>query len=271
MGLIGAVIYTFFIAKCRTHLNHGGELIFITPRSFLKSTNAQALNHRLYEEGLITHDYELGDRVILIGYSPNCAIWRWEKDRTDRDTETGGRFRHKDGQLWFGDIAEERLGDYFDIKVGAVTVSGADRIFNNNKRGCTDFVCSTTARDGSTRRMIYNRKDRSLAQHKHILLSRRIRKLDESNWWESGRKHHERAGWHIYVNCKPRHLKSFFASQITAYDGSVLALFPRHNIDANDAVEKLNANNWEGLGFVCNGRLLFTQKSLENAPEELAL
>ena len=29
---------------------------------------------------------------------------------------------------------------------------------------------------------------------------------------------------------------------------------------------KLNAVDWADLGFVCDGRFLFTQRSLENAP-----
>jgi adenine-specific DNA-methyltransferase len=30
--------------------------------------------------------------------------------------------------------------------------------------------------------------------------------------------------------------------------------------------EKLNAVNWYELGFVCDGRYIFSQKSLENSP-----
>ncbi|NLF54194.1 MAG: class I SAM-dependent methyltransferase, partial [Thauera phenolivorans] len=56
-----ANLYLFFIAKCVRHLRPGGELIFITPRDFLKATSAVKLNRLLYEAGSITDAIELGD------------------------------------------------------------------------------------------------------------------------------------------------------------------------------------------------------------------
>ena len=262
-------LYLFFIAKCMEHLHCKGELIFITPRDFLKATNSAILNKELYRQGSMTHYCELGDKAVFNGYSPNCAIWRWVKGRKSRRMKTGGIFCCKNGQIWFCDDAPRGcLGDYFDIKVGAV--SGADSIFANAREGNKDFVCSTTAKDGATRRMIYNTKHKALNPHKKRLLARRIRHFDESNWWEWGRKHHEQDGDRIYVNCKTRNPKPFFASEKTAYDGSVLALFPRKKMDLGKVAKLLNAVDWAELGFVCGGRLLFTQKSLQNAPVELA-
>ena len=259
-------LYLFFINKCIDHLNDHGELILITPRDFMKATSAQKLNSRLYREGTITHFYDLGDAKIFQDAMPNCAIWRWQKGRRERRTETGGSFHYKNGQLWFGKPFSGRLGDYFDIKVGAV--SGADKIFTNQYGG-TDFVCSTTIKDRSLRRMIYNQKHKSLYRYKAVLMQRKIRKFNESNWWQWGRKYHQKKGRRVYVNCKTRMAKPFFASNSEAYDGSVLALFPRKGIEADNAAQKLNGVDWQQLGFVCDGRLLFTQQSLENAPVEI--
>lgn len=53
-----------------------------------------------------------------------------------------------------------------------------------------------------------------------------------------------------------------------AYDGSVLAVFPRFKVDLEDLkmlCEMLNNVDWEELGFVCDGRFLFSQRSLENS------
>lgn len=254
-------LYLFFIDKCINHLNDFGELIFITPRSFLKATSAKNLNQRLYEEGSITHFYDLGDATIFKGASPNCAIWRWEKGRKSRETETGGDFCFSDGQLWFGAIGNMRLGNLFEVKVGAV--SGADDIFIN-ENGNVDMVCSTTLKDGKTRRVIYNQKDESLLKHKKRLMNRKVRKFDETNWWMWGRGYCERKGMRIYVNSKTRISKPFYASNVVAYDGSVLALFPKKEMDIQKAVEKLNNADWAKLGFVCDGRYMFTQRSLGN-------
>ena len=260
-------LYLFFIAKSICHLNRNGELIFITPRDFLKATSAKKLNEVLFRCGTMTHYYEMGDAQIFDNATPNCAIWRWEKDSVDREMDTGTVFQYVNGQIYFGQGSQSKLSDFFDIKVGAV--SGADDVFANKNRGCTDMVCSTTAKDGKTRRMIYDRFDRSLLLHKQRLLNRRVRHFDEANWWQWGRKYCDRKGVRIYVNGKTRNRAPFFVCENEAYDGSVLALFPKNGVDPDRAAQKLNQTNWQELGFVCDGRLLFTQRSLANAPVEI--
>lgn len=260
-------LYLFFIWKSIDHLTNRGELIFITPRDFLKATSAANLNQRLYEEGSFTHFIELGDKKIFGKYSPNCAIWRWVKGKQTHKISDGKTFKYNNGQIWFGDDSDGRLGDYFEIKVGAV--SGADKIFISEKHGCTDFVCSKTRQTSETRRMIYNRYDMSLEPYKQELLDRRIRKFDETNWWEWGRKFPDREGKRIYVNAKTRHESPFFISDIKAYDGSILALFPKNNLDLQKTIDTLNSTDWNDLGFVCDGRLMFTQKSLQEAAVSL--
>jgi len=50
------------------------------------------------------------------------------------------------------------------------------------------------------------------------------------------------------------------------FDGALLALFP-HDPAADLALlcDRLNAVDWAELGFVCDGRYLFTQRSLQQA------
>lgn len=257
-------LYLFFIAKCMEHLEKKGELIFITPRDFLKATSAKQMNEALYEEGSITYFEDLGDARIFEDASPNCAIWRWEKGRKDRRMRNGGLFHCKNGQIWFGSSSSnETLGDYFDVKVGAV--SGADDVYTN-KRGNVEMVCSQTRKTNETRKMIYNQKRECLRPYKQRLMNRKIRKFDESNWWEWGRGYCQREGKRIYVNAKTRTANPFYESDIEAYDGSVLALFPKAGISCSQAVKKLNKVDWGKLGFVCDGRMQFTQRSLANAP-----
>ena len=44
----------------------------------------------------------------------------------------------------------------------------------------------------------------------------------------------------------------------------MLALFPKNGLDLEEATQQLNETAWGELGFVCDGRLMFTQRSLEN-------
>ncbi len=97
-------------------------------------------------------------------------------------------------------------------------------------------------------------------------MSRRVRLFDESNWWHWGRLHHVTEAPRLYVNCKTRRSRPFFQHDCNDYDGAVLALFPRlPTMDLALAADMLNDQvDWAELGFVCDGRFLFTQRTLQN-------
>jgi len=178
-------LFLFFIEKCIRHLKPGGELVFIVPREFIKLTAARKLNRWLFEQGSITHFYETGDVRVFTDATPNCAIFRFEKGRTDRRMADGRRFVEADGQLMFlRDDHSLRFADVFSVKVGAV--SGADHIYTHPK-GNMEFVFSKTVETGETRRMLYGIKHPHLDKHKDELLARRVKAFDERNWWQWGR------------------------------------------------------------------------------------
>jgi adenine-specific DNA-methyltransferase len=258
-------LYLFFIEKCIKHLNDGGELIFITPRDFLKATSSIKLNKYIFDNGTITNLIDLGDQRIFKGFNPNCVIFRFEKGNFSRVTNISKEFVFCNGQLLFTDNTYPlNFTDIFFVKVGAV--SGCDRIFANEEYGDTDFVCSSTCKTGKTKRMIFKYND-YLLQFKDELINRKIKKFDETNWWNWGRLHYISDMKRIYVNTKTRNSKPFFINDCNNYDGSVLAIFPKKQ-DANieEMCKLLNNVNWYELGFVCDGRYLFSQKSLENTP-----
>jgi adenine-specific DNA-methyltransferase len=257
-------LYLYFIEKAVRHLRRGGELIFIVPREFIKLTAARKLNAFLYEEGDITDFVELGDARIFGAHNPNCAIFRFERGRHERRLHDGRSFAFVDGQLMFlrGDYRLP-LADLFAVKVGAV--SGADEIYEHPE-GNAEFVCSKTIDDGRTRRMFFGVVHPHLEAHKERLLARRVRLFDESNWWHWGRMHHVTEAPRLYVNCKTRRPRPFFLHDCNDYDGAVLALFPRLlTMDLALAADMLNDQvDWAELGFVCDGRFLFTQRTLQN-------
>ena len=284
-----ANLYLFFIDKCLRHLKPGGELIFITPRDFLKATSAVKLNRLLFEAGSITDAIELGDARVFPDAVPNCLIWRFEKgcsERSLRYCEIGvgddlgaalaapaweaRHFIECAGHLMFarGDYPL-RLSDVAFVKVGAV--SGADELYTDLLQGNREFVCSSTVSTGKTRRMIFSepgeRAPHALLPHKARLLQRKVTKFDESNWWMWGRLHYRSTQPRVYVNGKTRVAKPFFMHPCNDYDGAVMAVFPRRaDVDIAAFRDALNAVDWADLAFVCDGRFLFTQRSLENAP-----
>lgn len=259
-------LYMFFIRKCIEHLNEGGELIFITPREFIKNTSSIPLNKFIYDNGTITDWIEYGDEMVFDKFSPNVVVWRFEKGNFDRDTKLKNgeikKFNCLNGQLCFtNEIYDVNFSDLFFVKVGGV--SGNDKIFKN-ENGNKDFVCSYTNKTGELKRMFYNIKHPILEDHKEELLSRKIKKFTENNWWLWGRNFYESNEKRIYVNCKTRDKKPFFTNDCKNFDGSVLGIFPKKDIDLEKAITMLNSVDWDDLGFKIGGRFCFSQKSLEN-------
>lgn len=255
----------FFIKKCFDHLKPHGELIFIVPREILKATSAIKLNTLLYENGTITNFRETGDDRVFKNACPNCIIFRYEKDNLSHKTNDGKTFSVINGQIIFhsGDCGKTMLKDIADVCVGAV--SGKDEIYINEEYGNRDFVCSTTRKDGKTRRMIYNVRIPYLEQFHDVLINRGIKHFTEDNWWKWGRDYPENDKPRIYVNCKTRWNDPFYTHPCKNFDGSVLAIFPKdESTDLNQFAMAMNKIDWESLGFKCGGRYLFSQKSLEN-------
>ena len=262
-------LYIFFIDRCIDLLNDGGELIFITPREFLKSTCAEPLNEKMLAKGSITHFFDMGDKRIFKGAAPSVAIWRFEKGCYNKSVETNNGAKTiviNRGQISFINFKNpSHLGEYFDIKVGGV--SGLDKIFAH-QNGNEDYVCSYTKKTGETKKYYHNFVDDYILENKEILLARRIKKFNEKNWWKWGREHCDSDRQRIYVNCKTRDTQPFFSNECKNYDGSVLALFFREETSEEslaEAVKVLNNMDWESMGFKVGGRLMFSQRALENS------
>lgn len=260
-------LYLFFIEKCIKHLKPKGELIFIVPRDFIKATSAIKLNKFIFQQGTITDWIELGDELIFPGFNPNCAIFRFEKNNNTRKTNNNLNFIENNGQLLFlKNKIKHLFSDYFFVKVGAV--SGADNLFENIN-GNKDFVFSKTQKTGHTKKMYYNILNESLEMYKQELLNRKVKVFTEKNWYQWGRSYFESDLPRIYVNGKTRCKNPFFIHECMAYDGSILAIFPKFEIKNSNHLNKicdyLNSINWEECGFKCDGRFIFNQKSLENS------
>ena len=263
---VEANLYLYFIEKCFHHLKQNGELIFITPRDFIKLTSARYVNELLLKNGTITHYFDYGDTRLFDEACPNVCIFRYEKGNFSHKTQTFSGEKHlliKDGIISFSTkLNVKPLGAFFDIKVGAV--SGKDELFLSDKGD--EFVCSQTAKTGKLKKMIYQKYDLALEKHKDILIKRAIKKFDESNWWAWGRAVNFRENEpRIYVNCKTRNKKPFFVNECKKWDGSVLALFPKTPLDLEKTTYLLNQIDWEQMGFVTGGRYIFAQKSLQEA------
>lgn len=264
----------FFMDKCLDHLLPGGELILIVPREFMKATSARPLNERLHAEGTFSHLVDLGDGRIFKGAAPNCVILRWVKGDSSHVRRDGAVQSLSDGLLVFrppaaAPFSGPLLSEIFDVKVGAV--SGDDGVFADPARGFFEIVGSKTMDTGLPRKVVPHASapHEVLLPFKERLLSRRIRRFKGDDWWEWGRPVVFPDGPRLYVNAKTRRKAPFFQNPCTAWDGSVLALFPKKpglsEPDLAALADALNAVDWVSLGFDCAGRLQFGQRSLSSA------
>lgn len=257
-------LYLFFIEHSMNLLNDGGELIFIVPRDFIKSTSALKMNQRLYDNGGFTYWHEFGDEKIFEDASPNVVIFRWVKGQKHSIPVS-----IHNGYLSFNNNENQKekiyLNTIFDIYVGGA--SGANDVFIESN-GNIDLVVSDTKRTGLTKKAHYvSAPTTYLTQHKSVLMSRKIKAFNENNWWEWGRKIRHIEGSKIYVNSKTRDMQPFFTNESGWFDGSILALVPKdtNNYTIDKLLEILNTTDWKAQGFLVGGRLIFGQRSLSNA------
>ena len=269
-------LYLFFIKKSVEKLNDKGELIFLVPRDFLKATSAIKMNDWLFSQGTITDIIDYGDEILFAGFNPNCIVFRFERGNFERNiniqrykngeiTQNKLRLSCVNGQFIF---SKEELTvnakDVFSIKVGAV--SGADKIFEH-QNGNIDMVCSETNKNGKLKKVFYNIAATEIKMYKKELLERKIKKFNDDNWFTWGRGYFKSENKRIYVNAKTRRKNPFFINDCKAYDGSILALFPKkdlNKIELEELKTLLNNLDWENLGFLCGNRYIFSQKSLAN-------
>ena len=156
-----------------------------------------------------------------------------------------------------------KLSDIAFVKVGAL--SGANDIFEH-KDGIR-FVYSETRKTGKTKNMIYFKKHPHLNKFKKKLLNRGVKDFNKNNWWEWGRRYYHSNKPRVYVNVRTRIKNPFFLSSVKAYDGSILAIFPKFKCNKKlleQFKKDLNSVDWNDLGFMVGNRYIFNQKALEN-------
>jgi adenine-specific DNA-methyltransferase len=263
-------LYLFFIDRCLDHLEPDGEMIFITPRDFLKTTSSRHLNEKMLALGTITHFEDLGDDRIFKGYGPNCAIWRFQMGDLSHRLADGRKIHSSGGQLSFSSSGPScMLGEFFDVKVGGAT--GADHIFSLPLGPTREVVGSKTIDTGRGRLMVYGdylpRPPEGLIPYEAELRARRMRHFGDNNWWHWGRQPSRDHRPRVYVNNKTRRERPFFTHASPYFDGSVFALLLKDvSLPPSVARDALNAIDWAGLGFRSGSRYIFSQRSLSTAP-----
>lgn len=273
-------MYIQFIDKCYKLLNPNGELIFIVPYSFLRSTSGTKQIDSMLKSGSFTDIYHADDERLFEGASVDVIVFRYQKglehvskikynDVCVDYTVTNGIFRFDTNDN------KQMVKDVFDVYVGIV--SGLDRVFKNeqygNVRMKTDidrddtFIYIDRLPDEGTELRGY------LEDNKEKLMNRKICKMTENNWYKFGAIRNNKimesknGSRCIYVKTISRKSEIACVDTVRYFGGSLLMMLQKDDnthIDLDRIVDCINSNEFKKQ-FMSNGRCIISHNQLANS------
>lgn len=274
-------LYLDFVRRCHGLLEPGGELIFIVPSDFMKLTSAAPLLTHMMTTGTFTHVIRPNDEKLFENANIDVIVFRYCLDpqlvRTVMYNNEIKRLIDTNGTITFASIHDTKEGvkieDYFDVLVGMV--SGREDVFKNEHFGTMDVRNGKTIID----RYIMIDKFPSdneelniyLLQHKTDLITRKMRKFKETNWfqWGAARNYTKVTGklgeQCIYVRMLTRNTEVAFVENVTYFGAGLLALIPKthapQKLDLDKTVMFLNSNQFRD-NYLYSGRFKIGQRQL---------
>ena len=262
----GRNLYLVFIEECFNLLDDGGELIFIVPSEFLKQTSAARIISAMVREGRFTDFLFPHDEKLFKGASIDVVAFRYVKDGQTSPichvrkcaNEVPMIYNALNGIITFREIGEENnaqmipISNLFSAYVGLV--SGCDRVFrgllgdhHQDSREYIDVLNGSRAPQPTKVKFIFVTKfptendaiNVHLLANKMALLARKIRKFNETNWFEWGAPRNyafmrDHCGEPcIYVRNMTRNKEVAFLGEVQYFGGSLLCLHPAKNATAS--------------------------------------
>jgi adenine-specific DNA-methyltransferase len=293
-------LYIDFIEKCINLLDDSGELIFIVPSDFFKLTSASSLINSMLNEGKITHVYHPHNENLFEHASIDVIVFRYEKTNlrgvSPRLRGESGRqsdnsvlyndsilyLNNSNGIITFSNSESSQdlkyVSDYFNVYVGMV--SGKDSVFQSSELGNINVLTD----ENHYEKFIYYEDFPSLKKtqdyllnHKDELISRKIKKFNENNWWKWGaprnistiKKNFNKKC--IYIKNLTRNKTIAFIGNVTYFSGSLLLLIPiNENINLDLFVNFFNSDKFK-FNYMYSQRFKIGHKQLCNSvvPSEI--
>ena len=272
-------MYIDFTEKCYNLLTENGELIFIVPSDFLKLTSASTLLNTMMDNGSFTHIYHPNDEKLFEGANIDIIIFRYCKNKSLPKTVIyNDKLMHisnNDGLITFSDTINNSLvvfSDYFDIYVGIV--SGLDKVYKNDKLS----TISVLNGQNKVEKFIFIEKfpssnpdiDSHMLKYKTELISRKIKKFNESNWFEWGAPRNIKTinsnlGKEcIFVNNLTRNSTVAWSDKVQLFGGGLLIMIPKQKCNINNIVKYINSDDFK-KNFIFSGRFKIGHRQLSNS------
>jgi len=274
-------LYIDFIVKCYNLLEANGELIFVVPSDFLKLTSMAHLLDTMMKNGTFSHIYHPNDEHLFENASVNIMIFRYIKSglsKKQQKTLYNNKILYisnNEGLITFNESKiknSKQLNQLFNIYVGMV--SGREQIFKNKKLGNVDIING----DGVVDKYVFiekypsnNKKiNKYLEKNKKELMDRKIRKFNETNWFEWGALRNIKAvklnkgKKCIFIHTLTRKKKVAFLGKVDYYGGGLIMLLPKVDMkieDLNKVVLFLNSEVFK-MNYMFAGRFKVGHRQL---------
>jgi adenine-specific DNA-methyltransferase len=276
-------LYIDFTKKCWELLDQEGELIFIVPSDFFKMTRCSSLLINMLQHGHFTDIFHPHEEGLFQDASIDVLIYRYCKSQNNNVEKHlfyngNTRYLHShDGVITFEIFPQTKqqnlLQEVFNVYVGIV--SGKDSVFKHDVLGNIKVLVSNNRHE---KFILLNQfptgnkdVDEHMLSHKKELLSRRIKKFTENNWFQWGALrnieiiHQQKGRRCIYVHTLTRNSVVAFQGEVGYFGGSLLMLVPKQDdCDLDKIVLFLNAHLPPRYTF--SGRFKIGHKQLCQTP-----
>jgi adenine-specific DNA-methyltransferase len=253
-------VYIEFIHKCYDLLDDNGELIFIVPADFLKVSRGSKLLNTMMIHGTFTHIYHPHNEKMFENAVIDIIIFRYCKNNLlDKNTLYNDKLLHitnNNGLITFSEEINENtimFKDCFDIYVGIV--SGKEKVYKHNELGNLSVLNGNDNID----KYIYVDNfptdnpliNEHLLKHKPLLMERRIKAFDETNWFKWGATRNMKTVTNnigkecIYIYNLTRNKTVAFLGTVNYFGGNLMLLLPKHPINLNNVVAYLNSDKFK--------------------------
>ena len=272
-------LYIDFTEKCYHLLDTNGELIFIVPSDFLKLTSASKLLNIMMSNGTFTHIFHPHNEKMFANASIDVIVFRYCKNSLiEKKVLYNDKILYisnSNGLITFDEKVNNNnvlFQDYFDIYVGLV--SGKEEVYKNEELGNIEVLNG----ENKLEKYIYienypceNTKiNEYLMKHKKELITRRIRKFNEKNWFEWGAPRNintinSNIGKDcIYIYNLTRKSNVSFLGKVNYFGGGLLMLKPKKICNLNNIVLYINSATFKA-NFMFSGRFKIGHRQICNS------
>ena len=274
-------LYIQFIEKCYNLLEPNGELIFIVPSDFFKLTSSMYLLRNMMIYGSFTHIYHPHKENLFKNATIDIVVFRYCKNPSINKTVLyNGILReiiNTDGLLTFPSSLESDhfvIKDYFNAYVGLV--SAKESVYKHEILGNITLLNGKNKLDKYIYIDTYPSDNASinnyLCSHKDALISRKIRKFSEKNWFEWGAPRNIKTMQKykgqkcIYIHSLTRKNEVAFVGTMDYFGGGLIALMPHEKNSCNlETIAKYMNSNAFKNNFMYSSRFKIGHRLLCNS------